>query len=192
MIEPLTCVILAAGTSSRFGDDKLFHRIDGEALLARAIRACGAFATVVVAGTQTIAKLDPSRVELVPNERPELGMAYSLQRANERIEASHAIAVLPADLALIEPEHVAWVVAASHDADVTHPLRKDGTPGHPVVFSARARTRIAALPPGDTIKQLRNRAGLTRLVLAVNDAWPYLDIDQPGDLERVRKETRGE
>jgi molybdenum cofactor cytidylyltransferase len=192
MIEPLTCVILAAGTSSRFGDDKLFHRVGGEALLARAIRACGAFATVVVAGTHTIAKLDSSRVELVPNERPELGMAYSLQRANERIEASHAIAVLPADLALIEPEHVAWVVAASHEADVTHPLRHDGTPGHPVVFSARARSGIATLPPGDTIKQLRDRADLTRIVIAVDDAWPYLDIDLPADVERARKGTHGE
>jgi molybdenum cofactor cytidylyltransferase len=192
MSKPLTCVILAAGTSKRFGENKLFHRVGGETLLARAIRACGAFPAVVVANARTGASLDPSRAGFVQNERPELGMAYSLQQANERIDASHAIAVLPADLASIEPGHVAWVVAASHDADVTYPLRSDGTPGHPVVFSARARTGIEALPPGDTIKELRDRADLTRLVLTVDDAWPYLDIDLPEDVERARKETLGE
>jgi molybdenum cofactor cytidylyltransferase len=186
MIEPLTCVILAAGTSSRFGENKLFRSIGGEGLLARAIRACRAFPTVVVAGAETVARLDPSTTELVLNERPELGMAYSLQRANEVIDAARAIAVLPADLALIEPEHVARIYAAAGDADVTYPSRSDATPGHPVIFSARARKGITELPPGDTIKRLRDRADLRKCVVSVEEAWPYADVDTPGDLHRIR------
>jgi molybdenum cofactor cytidylyltransferase len=188
MMKALTCVILAAGTSSRFGENKLLHRVGGATLLGRAIRACSAFPTMVVATPETIASFNTAGVEFVPNERPELGMAHSLQLANERIDAANAIAVLPADLALIEPEDVAHVVAASLNADLTYPQRNDGTPGHPVVFSARARLGIASLPAGDTIKQLRNRADLSRRVLDIEEAWPYLDIDTPADLGRVRKQ----
>lgn len=186
----MTCVVLAAGTSSRFGESKLITPIDGETLLARAVRACGTFPFVVVTNAQTMQYLNRFDVDVIENDRPELGMTHSLQLAHAHIAATHAIAVLPADLALIEPSDVAYVVAACSGVDVTYPRRSDGRPGHPVVFSAHARTGIEALAPGDTIKQLRDRQDLTHRVLVIDEPWPYLDVDRKGDLVRVRAAKR--
>jgi molybdenum cofactor cytidylyltransferase len=179
----VTCIILAAGRSSRFGTDKLLHVLrNGDTLIARAVRACSGFPTVVVSSDQVAAALDSTSVTIVRNDEPERGMAHSLRLANARIDAARAIAVLPADLALIEPEHVALVIDALADADVVHPARRDGTPGHPVVFSPLARSSIGELPDGDTIRRLREREGLSRRTIVVEEAWPYADVDTRSDL----------
>jgi molybdenum cofactor cytidylyltransferase len=184
MMLSVTCVVLAAGESRRFGRNKLVDDAGGETLLRRAVRCAGAFALVVVASPENARYLTGSTAHVVLNDRPDLGMAYSLQLADAAIDADRAIAVVPADLALIEPEHVAAAIAAA-DADVTYPQRSDGTPGHPVVFSPRARSGIAGLPAGDTIKRLRDRPDLTRRILAIEEPWPYLDVDEPLDQERI-------
>jgi molybdenum cofactor cytidylyltransferase len=176
----VTCVVLAAGRSSRFGSNKLLHRwSDGDTLLARALRACGDFPVVAVCSSAVADALAPGRITIVTNDRPDRGMAHSLRLANARIDANRSMAVLPADLALIERDHVARVVDALGSADIVYPVRSDGTPGHPVVFSARARSFIDELPDGDTIRLLRDRPELERTTLAIEEAWPYADIDAP-------------
>jgi molybdenum cofactor cytidylyltransferase len=182
----VACVVLAAGSSRRFGANKLLHLTRGISLLERAIRACSGFPTIIVASTETAAHVDAGRTEVVINDEPDLGMSYSLQRANERVKTSHSIVVLPADLAMIESSHVASIAAVA-DADVTYPKRADGTPGHPVIFSPRARALIAQLPAGDTIRTLRDRSDLSRHIVCVEEPWPYLDIDLPSDEEFVRR-----
>ncbi len=178
----VTCIILAAGRSSRFGTDKLLHVWrNGDTLIARAVRACSGFPTLAVSSNRVAAALDSAGVAIVRNEEPERGMAHSLRLANARIDPAEAIAVLPADLALIEPENVALAIEALADADVVYPVRADGTPGHPVVFSSRARSFIDELPDGDSIRQLRDREGILRRIILVEEAWPYTDVDTRSD-----------
>ena len=179
----LTVVILAAGQSTRFGSQKLLHKLEeNDTLFERAIRAAGAFDTVVVCSEVTQPVAHALRVRAVLNREPERGMAHSLRLANEAIESERPILVLPADLLLVEPHHVADVAAAVEDADVVHPIRSDGTPGHPVYFSARARALIAKLRDGEPIAKLREHSELTRRTLAIEEDWPYTDVDQPSDL----------
>jgi len=154
-------------------------------LLERAVRSCAAYPTVVVCSSSVAEHVRGQHVTQVINDRPELGMATSLRLANERIDATHALVVLPADVALIEASHIAYVLDRAEGVDVTYPERDDGTPGHPVVFSSHARSGIEALPDGDTIRQLRDREDLTRHVLEVDDAWPYQDVDFESDLKAI-------
>ena len=113
-------------------------------------------------------------------------MTHSLRLANAQVPPEHAIVVLPADLIEITPENVASLVEQSHGADVTFPMRADGTPGHPVVFSAAARRYIDELPDGDTLRLLRDRANLNRRTVAVEEPWPYRDIDVESDFDGIR------
>lgn len=183
MKRDVTCVVLAAGTSQRFPDNKLLRRLPGgETLLECALRACGAFPAVVVCSPALAGMVDRERITIAINDHPELGMSHSLELAHRIIDPARAIGVLPADLALIEPEHVRLVVDASGETDVVFPSRADGTPGHPVIFSAHARDAIADLPLGDTIRRLRDRPNLTRRVLQIEDPWPYRDVDRESDL----------
>ena len=179
----LTVVVLAAGESKRFGSQKLLHKLEeNDTLFERAVRAAGAFDTVVVCSEATEPVARALRARAVLNREPERGMAHSLRLANDAIEPDRPILVLPADLLLIEPHHVADVAAAVEDADVVHPIRSDGTPGHPVYFSARARALIAKLPDNEPIAKRRDHPELTRRTVAIEEDWPYADVDQPSDL----------
>ncbi len=179
----LTVVVLAAGESKRFGSQKLLHKLEeNDTLVERAIRAAGAFDTVVVCSEATQPVARALRTHAVLNREPERGMAHSLRLANDAIGPERPILVLPADLLLIEPHHVADVAAAAEDADVVHPMRSDGTPGHPVYFSARARALIAKLADNEPISKVREHPGLTRRTLTIEEAWPYTDVDDLSDL----------
>ncbi len=154
-------------------------------LLERAVAACAQYERIVVCSPAAIATSALRGSITILNEYPERGMSYSLQLANSIADVTHRIAVLPADLALIEPQHVRSIVEASGSADVTFPLRTDGTPGHPVIFSTRARAGIAALGYGSAISALRDRADLTRSPVPIDQAWPYRDVDYESDLRNL-------
>jgi len=179
----IACVILAAGTSGRFGSDKLVYPLgDGTTLLQRTLEACARFPRVVVCSQALRPLVEARGVRAIVNERPDRGMAYSLQLADAVLARDWAIAVLPADLADLTSAHVARVVAALADADVAYPASSSGELGHPVVFSAHARVGIAGLAHGDTIRHLRDRSDLRRSVVTVSDPGPYRDVDRPSDL----------
>jgi molybdenum cofactor cytidylyltransferase len=176
-------VVLAAGTSSRFGSNKLLHHIDShETLFDRAIAACGSYPTLVVASSNVASIAESRGLSYIINEEPDRGMSYSLRLANAEIPPDRAIAILPADLLEATAARVASVIDRAGQADVTFPARTDGTPGHPVIFSPRARTSIGELPDGDTIRLLRDRAGLTRATIPIEEPWPYRDVDVAADL----------
>lgn len=179
----LIVVVLAAGESKRFGSQKLLHPLaDGDTLLARAIRARGTYDAVVVTRSVLRDRAQALGARVVINDEPQRGMAHSLRLANAAIDAEAAILVLPADLLLIEPEHAARIVAAANGNDVVHPLRADGTPGHPVYFSPPARALIGQLRDNEPIARVRDDHRLVRATLPIEDAWPYQDVDQPSDL----------
>ena len=180
---PVTVVILAAGEARRFGTQKLLHPLaEGDTLLERAVRAAGGFDTVVVCGAEVEPHAQRLGARTIRNDEPERGMAHSLRLANAAVDADAAIAVLPADLLLPERAGLAHVIAQAGECDITYPQRSDGTPGHPVVFSPFARALIVALPDNEPIARVRDAELLTRRRVPIEDAWPYRDVDVPGDL----------
>lgn len=179
----LTVVVLAAGESKRFGSQKLLHALpQGDTLLARAIRARGAYEALVVTSSALAELAKTLGARVVTNDEPERGMAHSLRLANAAVDPAHDLAVLPADLLLIEAGHLEQIVVAASGSDVTYPSRQDNTPGHPVVFSPRARAYIEELRDNEPIARIRDREDLTRRVVAIEEAWPYRDVDRPSDL----------
>lgn len=176
-------VVLGAGESKRFGSQKLLHALpDGDTLLARAVRAGATYNVLVVTSSALREPAQALGVRVVTNDEPERGMAHSLRLANAAIDAEAPILVLPADLLLIEPQHVARIAAAANGNDIVHPLRGDGTPGHPVYFSPRARSLIGRLSDNEPIARVRDDRALVRRTLSIEDAWPYQDVDRPSDL----------
>ncbi len=177
----VTAVILAAGTGSRFGGQKLLALVDGKPMIAHVLEAVAHLPTLVVGPPELEPHCYPAR--LVLNLEPERGMAYSLRLADAALCAEDGLLVLLADMPFLTKATVDAVLAAAGDADVCYPER-DGIGGHPVFFSTHARTKIAALPDGDTIKALRNDPTLVRHVIPLDDDGAYRDIDRPQDLGR--------
>jgi molybdenum cofactor cytidylyltransferase len=176
----MTIVVLAAGAARRMGEQKLLMRIDGKPMISRVLDAAAAWPTVVVTGDEVAPILGPTPVRVVRNDAPERGMSHSLHLGNAVVDKTEPIAVLLADLPDITTTTIATVIAMYDDTvDVVIP-RCGETLGHPVIFGPRARTKIAALPDGDTLKRLRDDPSLLRKMVEV-DHGCLTDIDTPSD-----------
>jgi len=179
MDDPV-CVILAAGRSDRMGFDKLARPLaNGRTLLENALDACYGYPTVVVASRELSTQSALLNKKPIVNESPERGMAHSVQLADAHIDEALSIAIIPADLPLLDGALLQTVFEYAAGSDVCYPLRADGTPGHPVVFSPEARRLLANLPDGDTLRQVRDADHLQRITVPIQDDRPYSDIDLP-------------
>jgi molybdenum cofactor cytidylyltransferase len=170
-------VILAAGASSRVGRQKLLMEFHGRPLIEYPIAAAQAWKPIVVAGPQVAEYLlGRSDVTVLRNDAPELGMAHSLSLANSALPEVATMIVLLGDKPLVRAALIESVLRAPAEADLAYPVRDDA-PGHPVRLSPRARRCIDALPPGDTLRMLRDRADLRQWAMPTEDEGAFFDVD---------------
>jgi molybdenum cofactor cytidylyltransferase len=176
-------VILAAGTSSRVGKQKLLMEFRGRPLIEFAIAAAQRWNPIVVAGDE-VERYLAGRADVVPvaNDRPERGMSHSLALANRFVPSDVAMIVLLGDKPLVSQMLIETICNAAGMADVVYPVR-DGAPGHPVWLSPRARGCIDALPLGDTLRLLRAHPDLTRQAVKTQDSGATFDVDTLGEFE---------
>ncbi|MBQ6559162.1 MAG: nucleotidyltransferase family protein [Clostridia bacterium] len=84
------CVILAAGNSARFGENKLLAKIDGKTMIEHALEAIPGeklSCVAVVTQYESIAKLaDSFGFEYIINEHPELGLSHSVKLGTQALK----------------------------------------------------------------------------------------------------------
>ena len=175
--KPLRAVILAAGTASRIGKQKLLMPYRGRPLIEYSITAAARWRPVVVCGDAVWQYLAGRQdIAIIRNDEPERGMSHSLSLANLAVEEDLSIAVLLADKPLASERLIETMLNASRGSDVAYPQR-DGEPGHPVILSPRARRFIDRLPPGDTVRLLRAHSQLVARPIETADEGAFFDID---------------
>ncbi len=189
----ITGVVLAAGTSSRFGETKQVVELEGKPLLQHAIDAAAAAGldeVVVVIGHDAERVGDslrlPANGRTVLNPRYEAGQSASLIAGLDAASSeSVAAVVLLADQPGITPEHIRALVDAfeARRPAIVRLRFRDG-PG-PAVLSR------------EIWDEARNLAGDTgaREIVAAHPDWVEeipvdsdapADVDQPSDLDRLR------
>lgn len=184
-------VVLAAGTSSRFGDEnKLLAPVDGEPLVRHATRTlCRSIVDTVVVVTghdheRVRAAIGDLDVAVVHNDEYETGQATSVQRgvvaARERA-ADVALFAL-GDMPTVAVESVDHLVTA-YRAGVGDALAAacNGSRGNPVVFAARHFDALADISGDVGGRELLLTDDHSALV-ETGDTGVLLDVDQPDDL----------
>lgn len=184
-VMELRAVILAAGESKRMGAQKLLMPFRGKPMIEYALEAAKRWHPLVVAGKDVAAYLaQGSGLQILINDDPRRGMAHSLALATQAVEGDASLIVLLADKPLVTPELISALCTQRGDADVVFPRNpQTGEPGHPVIFSAKARAKIALLPDGDSLRLLRDDPALVRREIPTGDRGAYFDIDTGAALE---------
>jgi molybdenum cofactor cytidylyltransferase len=182
-------LVLAAGTGSRFGGQKLLASLDGTPIiqfsldLAHAARL-GPVAVVLGHDAPAFERAIGWRDEIrIVNSRPEAGISTSVRLGLEslaRTDASRAL-VLLGDQPRLSLAQVQVVLGAA--VDESRPIvvpRYNGVPGNPVLLE-RAAWALAERLQGDS--------GMAQLFAANPDLLRYVDvpganpdIDTPADL----------
>ena len=117
----LACVLLAAGSGTRFGGNKLEARLDGEPIGLHAARTLATlgfswrFAVHDPRHTTLAAGLSALGFTLIANEKPEAGQAHSLALGVAAASATPARALLVAlgDMPMVEALHLRALIAQS-------------------------------------------------------------------------------
>jgi molybdenum cofactor cytidylyltransferase len=187
---PTVGVLLAAGSASRFGGDKLLVPLeDGTPLGVRALinlAACVDRAVVVIrSGDRALARaLSDHGAEVTICPYAADGMGQSLAWAIRTTPLAKAWVVALGDMPWIEIATIkrvadalgrgAGLVAASHG----------GVRGHPVGFSRRYYAELAALSGDEGARALIRNHQRELQLIDTDDAGVSRDVDTPADLAR--------
>lgn len=186
-------VVLAAGRSTRMGENKLLLPVGGESLLRRAVRAAlegGLDPVLVVVGheaARVAADLGGLACRVVPNPRHALGLNTSLDAGLAAVPADAAAAVvLLGDMPLVSPVMVRALLDRRREGGaVAVAARYGGVSAPPVVYD---RVLFGELRGGEGDGRgrevLARRAG--EVVYVDFPASALADVDGADDLEVAR------
>jgi molybdenum cofactor cytidylyltransferase len=181
--ERIAAVVLAAGTSSRFGADKLLHPLNGKPLAAHAadILVGLPFAyrfAVVPSGNEARAEIFANRrFDLIPNSDPRQGLSSSLALGAGMAAALGVDGLLLAlaDMPFVTRSHLSLLIGAAGKGPVA--TEHNGVKSPPAIFPSEMFADLMALD-GD-----RGARPLLEGAFAIQaDAAMVRDIDTLGDL----------
>ena len=178
-IARVRTVVLAGGHSRRMGFDKLTTPFDGVPLARRVALNLRELEPLLVA-TPAVADVisDLGFVQLVVTQ-PTAGPSVTLALAHTAIPHDTYLAVLPCDVPFVDAALVrAFVERAPDDIDLAWPV-VGGTPGHPVLWSPKARTRIPALRDDEPPARVRRDPALRIEPIEERDDAYVTDVDTP-------------
>lgn len=181
-------LLLAGGSATRFGSQKLLADFRGAPLVAHAARrlAEGSGATVLavvpVGATALRAVLEPLGCEVIESDRTALGQGGSLAAAVEASAEAGGWIVALGDMPLVPAAAIRDVTRAIEEgAFIAAPVH-DGRRGHPVGFSRDLFGELTALREDFGAREILQRHRDRVLLLPCSDAGILADIDTPADL----------
>jgi molybdenum cofactor cytidylyltransferase len=187
----LFAIVLAAGTSSRFGTLKQLQEYRGTSFVRRAVdlaeATCGD-RSVLVAGHDWRAVSDackPLRGFLVLNSAYRNGMASSIVSGVEAVRhTADAVLLLLADQPLVTTAHLDALVGAwcGNPDDIVATAFAD-TVGPPVLMPSRDFDSLTALQGDCGARTVLREAGVRLRTVAFAPA--AIDVDRPEDVVRL-------
>ena len=191
------CVVLAAGSGSRFGGDKLRADFRGQPLYVRALDAVpeGATLVAVVSGDDLIlAEAKARGFRAVENREPERGVSRSIALGLDVLEQEgcRAALFLVADQPLLRKETAQRVAEAglSSPGSLAAPKRANGELGNPCFFPSEYFDELRALR-GDRGGRRVISAHPEALVTVAADDAELEDTDNREELIRLKEADAG-
>lgn len=188
-------LILAAGSSRRFGEDKRKTRLPtGRGVLEEVIhKVAGELEQVIVVlrfgdkefEQEISALIDNDRVRCFRAPDSARGMAHSLGNAIHEVSDWEAAMIFLGDMPFVQPETIKALLAAyaehKHQPCIVVPAVKE-TRGHPVLFDQAYFREIESLT-GDTGARALLTEHADKIVeVNVDDSGILKDIDTPEDI----------
>lgn len=179
----VTVVVLAGGTSRRFGSDKLAAPLHGSTVLDTVVASLPPQWPIVAVGPAR----DGERLVTWAREDPPGGGPLAAVAAGVGHVETDLVAVVAGDMPYAGPALVALVAAlraAPHEVEGVVATDDDGV-ANPLLAAYRVEAVRAMLPTPAHRRPAKVLLGLAHVELAVpGDA--ARDVDTPADLEQLR------
>lgn len=183
----MTTIVLAAGLSSRMGENKLLMLYEDKPILEHVLsKACIASDKVIVVAGFEKEKLDPILrrydVELAFNEDYERGQLSSIKKGLE-VALDDDFSFITGDLPLIREDDFLRVFEALKSCSSAR-ASYNNTPGHPVAYKKEYREKLLAFP--GTMKEFNRELSQTLVPCSIGSIF---DVDTK---ERYASLIRGD
>jgi len=181
-------VLLAAGQSSRFGSNKLLHKLDNGNYIAQQSAK-----TLNEVFSNSIAIVNKNETKLsrifsncgltsVVNEQYKFGISSSIACAMKNINNAQACVIALADMPFIKVETLKKIVGKmKNEKCIIAPCHK-GKRGHPVLFSRHFFAELSQLNNDVGAKELIKNSEKHLTLIEVNDVGVIKDIDKLTDI----------
>jgi molybdenum cofactor cytidylyltransferase len=194
---PVAGILLAAGTASRMGSNKLLLELDGESVLRRAVRralAGGLSPLLVVLGHQAeraAPELAGLECRAVINPDYEQGVNTSLKSGVAALPAgTQAAMVMLADMPFVTPEMIAGLIARYRTSEAPLVISDyAGVNAPPMLYDRSLFGELMVMTGEGCGRQVVKRHRAEAEVLS----WPesaLTDLDVPEDYARVQQGFR--
>ncbi len=191
----ITCILLSAGLSRRFGSPKALAALDGETVIHRLqtmLIETQVDEVIVVLGAQA-EKIKPdllnhTKVKFVYNKDYNLGQTSSFKVGLENVSnGAQGVLLLPVDYPLVQKDTVDALIRyfLEHAPLITVPTFKEKK-GHPPLFSIHLKDEFLSLDNEcglNTIARAHQRETIT---LPVEDAGVIQAFNTPEELKAIR------
>ncbi|TCV90542.1 nucleotidyltransferase family protein [Sulfurirhabdus autotrophica] len=184
----ITGILLAAGTGSRFGSNKLLHPLpDGTPI---AIAAARTLLKSVEHGVAVLPDTNPQLADLLHAEGMEIiycpeaaqGMGKSLACGVAASQNSSGWIIALADMPYIQTGTVTSVAKSLRTGVSIVAPSYQGKRGHPVGFGREFYSDLVQLNGDQGARQLLSKHASSLQLIPCEDAGILADIDQPSDL----------
>lgn len=177
------CVVLAAGNSIRFGENKLLREFAGQTMIARALAAIPAEKLAKVVVVTQYREIEELAMENgftpIRNEHPEFGQSYSVKLGLQALSDYDAVLFQVSDQPLLQRKSVAALI----DFYCKHPknivaLGYQGQRGNPCIFPAAYFPKLMEME-GDHGGNVVIRRHEEALMLLEVSPKELTDVDTP-------------
>ncbi len=181
-------ILLAAGSSRRYGSDKRLQELDnGKTLLSHSAdvlqSAVDDLLIVLASGDESLAEsLQDDKRRCCFNPQADKGMGTSISRGVQASPDADAWLIMPVDLPLIRRETIHRVVSALIPGQAVVPVCH-GVRGHPVAFSSHFASELSLLDSDVGGREILQRHRDKVTWLKVQDPGIYLDLDRREELQ---------
>ncbi|MBZ0167440.1 MAG: nucleotidyltransferase family protein [Candidatus Omnitrophica bacterium] len=193
----LSCILLAAGQSQRFGSVKALALIEEQPLIRRlqqTILSADIGELIIVLGAHSD-KIEPyllnhSQVVIVHNKDHNFGQTSSFQCGLRRLDpAANGIMLLPVDYPFLTKETLVQLSAAfaTNTSNIIIPVF-NGRRGHPPVFPVTMVREILDLPVTEGLNTVQHRYADCCQECPVTDPGVVATFNTPQELTALLKD----
>lgn len=176
----ISCILLSAGKSSRFGSPKACVQINNQTLIEQHLKKLlktQLIEIIIVLGSQAEliepCILEHKRVKVVHNKDWKFGQTSSFQKGINSISSeSEAVLLLPVDFPNIKIDTFNDLINSYRLAVNKNPIiipTFQGKKGHPPIFSNYYTEEISRLNPSQGINTIQQKYSNKILEVAVSD-----------------------
>lgn len=190
MKKTISCVLMAAGISKRFGKNKLKETVNGQTLIEHSLSIIPKEKfnkVIVVSGQEDILQnAENLGFQRVINNEPQKGLSHTVKLGLSKCDCDDAVMFLVSDQPYLKKETIIRLVDEyTKRPEFIFALKSDTRRGNPCIFPKKFYDELYSLS-GDVGGSEVIRRNENELVLINTDEIELIDIDTKNDLLKIK------